>query len=101
MDVAADQPQLAAVERPVKLRDVFRLEVGDLLSRRTVERLEPEVISVLVRERINDSFAIRGEADSPLDRALRVQKFRILGRIDRDQCQLLLRIAGTANSRER
>jgi hypothetical protein len=31
--VAANQTQLAAVERPVKVLDLFRLEVGDLLSR--------------------------------------------------------------------
>ncbi len=46
--VAAYHTQLAAVERPVKVRDLFRFEVGDLLPRRTVERLEPEVFSVLV-----------------------------------------------------
>jgi hypothetical protein len=61
--VAADHTQLAAVERPVKVTDVFRFEVGDLLSWRTVEWLEPEVINVLVTERINDSLAIGCEAD--------------------------------------
>ena len=63
--VAANHPQLAAVERPVKVGDVFRFEVGDLFSRRTVKRLEPEVLSILVKEKINDGFAIMGEADRP------------------------------------
>ena len=63
--VAADHSQLAAIERPVKVADLFSLEVGDLFSRRTVERLEPEVFSVLVTQRISDGFAVMGEADSP------------------------------------
>jgi len=46
--VAADHTQLAAVERPVKVPDLFRFEIGDLLSRRAVKWLEPEVFSVLV-----------------------------------------------------
>jgi len=46
--VAADQTELGAVERPVKVNDLLRFEVGELLSRGTVERLEPEVFRVLV-----------------------------------------------------
>jgi hypothetical protein len=41
--VSADQTQLAAIERPMKVPDLLSLKVGDLLPRRTVERLEPEV----------------------------------------------------------
>jgi hypothetical protein len=62
--MAADYAQLTTVERPVKVGDVFRFEVRDLLSRCTVEGLEPEVISILDAEIISDSFAIVGEADS-------------------------------------
>src|SRR5579863_263072 len=47
--VAADQAQFAAVEGPVKVYDLFRFEVGDLFSRRTVERLQPKVFRVLIR----------------------------------------------------
>ncbi len=70
--MAADQSQLGAIERPVKVEDVFRFKVGDLLSRRAVERLEPQVVSTLVTERINHSFAIMSEADT-LDWAYRFQ----------------------------
>lgn len=63
--VASDHPQLVTVERPVKVCDSFRLEVRDLLARRTVERLEPEVFCILVAESINDRFAIMAEADRP------------------------------------
>lgn len=88
--MAADHAQLGAVERPAKVGDLFRFEVGDLLSRRTVERLEPEVIGILVTEGINDSFAIVGEADRPPAWALQVVKFRVLGLIEWEQCQLVL-----------
>ena len=69
--MAADQAKFFAVERPVKVPNVFRFKVGDLLPRRTVERLKPEIVYVLVTERINDSFSILGEADiaTPRDRA--------------------------------
>ena len=40
--MAADYAQLTTVERPVKVGDVFRFEVRDLLSRCTVEGLEPD-----------------------------------------------------------
>ena len=88
--VAAKHAQLAAVERPVKVLDPFRLEVRDLLSRRTVERLQPEVCPILVSQSIDHSVAIMGEADRPirLRRALKFYKSRILGRIYRHRRQL-------------
>src|SRR5580658_5687533 len=94
--VAADEAKFLAVERPVKVPNVFRFEVGDLLSRRTIEGLKPEIVYVLVADRIDDGFAILGEMDIATlrDRALQVYKFRILGRIDRHQCQLLVGDAG-------
>jgi hypothetical protein len=61
--VAADQAQLAAVERPVKVVDFFRFEVGDLFSRRAVERLQPEVIRLLVMKGIDYTFAVMSETD--------------------------------------
>src|SRR5579863_4260699 len=93
--MTANHTHLAAVERPVKIRDVFRLEIGELLPRRTVERLEPEVIGVLVSDRIDHSFAIMGKVDfSPSrNRALQIHKSRVLGRIDGKQRQLHLRSA--------
>jgi len=100
--VAADQAKFLAVERPVKVPNVFRFEVGDLLSRRTVEGLKPEVVYVLVTDRIDDGFAILSEVDIATlrDRALQVYKFRILWRIDRDQCQLLLGDTGGGSLKE-
>jgi hypothetical protein len=77
LGVAANHTQLATVEGPVKVHDAFRFEVGDLLSRRAIERLEPEIIGVLVTESINDSFAIMGETDKP-SWVLQVQKFLVL-----------------------
>src|SRR5580692_2273446 len=84
--VAANQPQLAAVERPVKVGDLFRFKVGDLPSRRTVERLQPEVIYSLISDRINNGLAIRGETHCALSqtRALQNDKFGVPGRIDWD-----------------
>jgi len=41
--VAADHTQFAAVEKPLKVRDAFRSEVRDVFSRRTAQRLQPEV----------------------------------------------------------
>src|SRR6266849_4644692 len=40
--VAADEGELAAVEGPVEVGYFFRLEIGDLLARGTVEGLEPQ-----------------------------------------------------------
>jgi hypothetical protein len=101
--VAADHAQLAAIERPVKVGDLFGCEVGELLSRRTVERLKPEVIDVLVTELIDHSFAIMSEADSPKgwNRTLQFHKFGVLRRIDRDQGQLLFGSADSRKGRER
>ncbi len=84
--MAPDQPQLAAVERPVKVGDLFRFKVRDLPSRRTVERLQPEIIYSLVSDRINNSLAIRSEAHCTLSqtRALQIDKFGVPGRIDWD-----------------
>src|SRR5271169_759503 len=85
--VAADQAELAAIERPVEIDDLFRFEVSDLLSRRTVKRLEPEVIRVLVTELIDYSFAIMRKPDNPKRwDVLQVYEFRIQRRIDWNQC---------------
>src|ERR1035438_1815781 len=96
----AHHPQLAAIKRPVKIHDLFCLEVGDLLSRRTVQRLQPEVFRILVTERIKHSLSIMSKADSPIggDGALQVQYFRVLWRIDWDQCQLFLGDTGRRKS---
>src|SRR5580704_2971747 len=89
--MAADHAQLTAIERPAKIADLFGFEIGDLFSGRTVERLEPEVFSVLVTKRINDSLAVMGEAGSPqaCGGALQIQDFRVLRKIEWNQCQLL------------
>ncbi len=42
IDVAADETESLAIEGPVKVPDAFGFEVGELLSRRTVEWLEPK-----------------------------------------------------------
>jgi hypothetical protein len=80
-------PSLVPVKRPVKVGDRFRFEIGDLLPRRTVQRLQPEVIGVLLTERVNHSFAVMGEAHSPQrwDWALQFHKFGVLRKIDREQ----------------
>ena len=84
--MATDDTQFSAVERPVKIPDVFRCEVGNLLSRRTVQRLKPEVIRVLVADGINYRIASLSESRNPLDWALQIEKLGILWRVDRDQC---------------
>src|SRR5260370_41646614 len=97
--VAADESESLAIEGPVKVPDAFGFEVGDLLSRRTVERLEPEGIRVLVKARINDRFAIMGEANRPKKRycTSQVHKFRVPRRADGEQRQHPLT---TASARE-
>ena len=61
--VAAEHGEFAAVEGPVDLVDAFGFEVGDLLARGAIERLEPEIIGVLVTEGIHHGFAVVRKAD--------------------------------------
>jgi hypothetical protein len=87
--VAADEAELLAVKRPEEVAEAFRLEIGDLLSRRAVERLQPEVIGILVAEGVEYSFAIGGKASRPRLGALQFQELGVLRRIDWDQRQYL------------
>jgi len=41
--------------------DLFRLKIGNLFSRRTVERLDPEVVDALITKSIENAFAIARE----------------------------------------
>ena len=43
--------------------DPFRLKVGDLFSRRAIQRLKPEVPDIAFTYGINYSLAVMGEAD--------------------------------------
>jgi hypothetical protein len=63
LPVAADDGQLLAVIGVVEVADEFRLEVGELLSRRTVKILEPEIIGLAVTDGVNDSLAVTREQD--------------------------------------
>ena len=68
--MAADDGELFAVEGPIEVADQFRLEIGDLFSRRTVEILEPEIIDIAVAHRVDNAFAVAGEADWPIAESL-------------------------------
>ena len=72
--VAADDGELLAVVGVVEIADVLRLEVGKLLSRRTVEMLQPEIVGLAVANRINDASAVALEHDRTI-----AEDYRVLG----------------------
>ena len=71
--MAANQPQLAAVERPVKVGDLFRFKVCDLPSRRTV------CASRWKRAKACSSFEISSGRNFRADKAVQLH---VLGLID-------------------
>jgi hypothetical protein len=73
--VAADEGEFGTVGRPSEaVADVLGSEIGYLLSGGTVERLEPEVVDVMVADGIDDGFAIGTEADRSRRRTLEIEK---------------------------
>src|SRR5215471_20334842 len=81
ISVTADEAQLPAIKRPVKVSDALRSETGKLLSRRPVKRLLPQIVGILVAEGISYRFAIRREANTSLARMLQRREFRVLWRV--------------------
>src|ERR1700722_16788973 len=47
-----------SIRRPLKFGDVFKSEVGDLVSGRTVERLHKNVIHALIANDVGHGFSI-------------------------------------------
>ena len=50
-----------SIRRPLKFCNMLRSEVGDLMSRRTVERLHKNVIHALIANDVGHGFSIGSE----------------------------------------
>ena len=73
--MAADEGEFGTVGRPGEaVADVLGSEIGYLLSGGTVERLEPEVVDVMLADGIYDGFAIGTKADRSRRRTLEIEK---------------------------
>jgi hypothetical protein len=70
--VAADDGELLAVIRVVKITDKFCLEVSELLSGGTVKMLKPETVGLAVANGVNNADAVALEHDRPIARSHRV-----------------------------
>ena len=51
-----------SIWRPLKFGNVLRSEVGDLMSRRTVERLHKNIIHALIANDVSNGFSIGSKA---------------------------------------
>ena len=63
--IATYQCQALAVQRPLVGADFEGIEVGQLVARAAVQRLEPQIVHALLADGIHDAFAVRGEAQLP------------------------------------
>ena len=87
--MAADEGELAAVEGPAEVVDLFGCEISELLAWGTIQGLEPEVVGSAVANGINDSFAVASKANRSNPRrrhrpgALEIQELENLAGIDR------------------
>src|SRR5215471_6418841 len=63
--VAALESDLRTVGRKRKLRDSLRREMCQLPVRRTIQRLEPEIVHAFFVHRVSDRLAIRREFQGP------------------------------------
>ena len=85
IDMAPDEGELAATKGPVEVAYKFRLEISDLLARRTVERLKPKVVRTGAANRIDDGFAIASKANISIPGPLEFQELEILAGFGGDQ----------------
>src|SRR5580704_12885977 len=109
LKVPANHSQLLAVERIVKVADVLRLEIGELFSRRAIQMLQPQIIGLALAHRINHARSVARELDRPRfdvqgvlgPRTFEVDEPRRLTGVDRQQQQLLLRVADAIRNESR
>src|SRR5579872_3983734 len=107
--VATDDGELLTVIRVVEIADEFGLEVGELLSRRTIQMLQPEVIGLPVANGVNDARAVAAEQDGTVAKhigvldagTLAIQKPDWLAEIERQEPQLLPGVAGAIGDHRR
>jgi hypothetical protein len=85
--VATEQGELGAVEGPVKIDNLLRREIGNLSSRRAVERLEPEIGGIFFAKRIEHCLPVVGKTDETVGRALERFEFYVLRVIEGKQRQ--------------
>ena len=57
------QGQALAVKRPAIRIDFEGSEIGELVPRAPVERLEPQIVDSFFADGVDNAFAIRAEAD--------------------------------------
>lgn len=77
--VAADDGELFAVEGEIEVADELGFEIGQLLTGRSVEILQPEIVGLAVAYGIDDPFAVGAESDRPDGEAeikLRAKSFK-------------------------
>ena len=106
--VAADDGKSFAIEGEVEVADEFGFEVGDLLTGRSVEILEPEIVGLAVAFGIDDPFAVGAENDRTdgvaelklHPRPFEFQVARGLAGVEGKQCKLLRGIIPLMNSHE-
>src|SRR5690349_9142021 len=99
--VAADDGELLAIIGVVEIADEFRLEVGELLSGRTIQMLQPQIVGLPFTNGVNDAGAVALEQDGAVAQhigilsagALEIQKADGLAEIEREQPQLLSGVA--------
>lgn len=70
--MATNHTYVAAVERQVEVIDTLRVEIADLFSQRAIERLQPEIVSILVvAEKDKPPLCRRVQGEAVPDRLLR------------------------------
>jgi len=79
-----------SIRRPLKFGDVFRSEVGDLVSERAVERLHKNVIHALIANDVGHGFprpsAMRGR---------NIQYFRRIAPVDKGRSSAVMNVTQT------
>ena len=61
--MAANDGDLSAIGRPIKVPNELRFEVRDLVAGSAIYRLQPQVVSITSSDAVNNCFSVASEAN--------------------------------------